>query len=132
VDIAIGAAAVADYKPVVIAQQKIKKKTGNYTIELEPTEDILAYMGKNKKEQFLVGFALETENEIENATAKLERKNLDLIVLNSLNDEGAGFKTSTNKVTFITRNKEVKPNDIKSKEAVAIDIFNEIRNAIHV
>ena len=131
VDVAIAAAAVADYRPISPADQKIKKKAEYLSIDLEPTQDILGFMGNTKKEQFLVGFALETENEIENAKQKLIKKNLDLIVLNSLNDKGAGFKTVTNKVTFINKEEEVKPNDLKSKEAVAKDIFKEIRAAIH-
>ena len=131
VDVAIAAAAVADYRPISPADQKIKKKAEYLSIDLEPTQDILGFMGNSKKKQFLVGFALETENEIENAKKKLIKKNLDLIVLNSLNDKGAGFKTVTNKVTFINKEEEVKPNDLKSKEAVAKDIFKEIRAAIH-
>ncbi|WP_416443069.1 bifunctional phosphopantothenoylcysteine decarboxylase/phosphopantothenate--cysteine ligase CoaBC [Leeuwenhoekiella sp. A16] len=131
VDVAIAAAAVADYRPISPADQKIKKKAEYLSIDLEPTQDILGFMGNTKKKQFLVGFALETENEIENAKKKLIKKNLDLIVLNSLNDKGAGFKTVTNKVTFINKEEEVRPNDLKSKEAVAKDIFKEIRTAIH-
>jgi phosphopantothenoylcysteine decarboxylase/phosphopantothenate--cysteine ligase len=83
-------------------------------------------MGLAKKNQFLIGFALETENEIENAILKIKKKNLDLIILNSMNDEGAGFGTETNKVTFIDKNLVVLPMDLKSKEAVAFDIVNKI------
>jgi phosphopantothenoylcysteine decarboxylase/phosphopantothenate--cysteine ligase len=83
-------------------------------------------MGLAKKNQFLIGFALETENEIENAILKIKKKNLDLIILNSMNDEGAGFGTETNKVTFIDKNLVVLPMDLKSKEAVAVDIVNKI------
>ncbi|GLB49744.1 bifunctional phosphopantothenoylcysteine decarboxylase/phosphopantothenate--cysteine ligase CoaBC [Neptunitalea lumnitzerae] len=124
-DIAICAAAVADYRPKNVAEQKIKKQTASLTIELEPTKDILASLGASKQNQFLVGFALETENELANAKGKLERKNLDAIVLNSLNDTGAGFGKPTNKVTFINH-KEVKAFSIKEKGEVAKDIFNEI------
>ena len=131
VDIAIAAAAVADYRPSQVANQKIKKKDSSLIINLEPTKDILAFMGAEKKNQFLVGFALETENEIENATGKLQRKNLDLIVLNSLNDSGAGFKTETNKVTFLTKEGAVLPQELKSKEAVAQDLLNLIHQLIH-
>jgi len=97
-DIAIASAAVADYRPKNFSEQKIKKADTEFSIELERTKDILNWMGSEKKDQFLVGFALETENEEENAKKKLKKKNLDLIVLNSLNDKGAGFKGQTNKV----------------------------------
>ena len=125
-DIVIAAAAVADYKPKNIAVQKIKKAESTLTIELEKTKDILSAMGLAKVKQFLVGFALETENEIENAILKIKKKNLDLIVLNSMNDQGAGFGKATNKVTFIDKNLVVQPMDLKSKEAVAADIINKI------
>jgi len=125
-DIAICAAAVADYKPKNVATQKIKKKTETLSIELEKTKDILASLGVQKKHQFLVGFALETNNEIENATGKLKRKNLDFIVLNSLQDKGAGFGKPTNKITIISKDESLKSFELKSKEAVAQDIFNEI------
>ena len=126
VDVAIAAAAVADYKPKNVALNKIKKETDNLTIELEKTKDILASLGANKKNQFLIGFALETENEIENAKLKIQKKNLDLIVLNSLQDEGAGFGKPTNKITFIDSNFKVEPMELKSKEAVADDILNKV------
>ena len=126
VDIAILSAAVADYKPKYVSDQKIKKKDTSFTIELEKTEDILASLGKIKAKQFLVGFALETNNELENAKIKLQSKNLDLIVLNSLNDEGAGFGVSTNKVTFITKSEEVIDNNLKSKTEVAQDLIQLI------
>jgi len=131
VDIAIAAAAVADYRPSAIAGQKIKKKSSDLQIQLEPTEDSLKYMGAHKKDQYLIGFALETENELVNAQSKLKRKNLDLIVLNSLNDTGAGFGTPTNKVTFIDARGDVQPQELKSKDEVARDIFNHIQ-AIYV
>ncbi|NHM03826.1 bifunctional phosphopantothenoylcysteine decarboxylase/phosphopantothenate--cysteine ligase CoaBC [Flavobacterium celericrescens] len=125
-DVAIAAAAVADYRPKNVADQKIKKTEATFTIELEKTEDILASLGEQKKNQFLIGFALETENEIEHAKLKIQKKNLDLIVLNSLNDKGAGFGQPTNKVTFIDSNFTIEPMDLKSKEAVAFDIINKI------
>jgi phosphopantothenoylcysteine decarboxylase/phosphopantothenate--cysteine ligase len=131
VDVAIAAAAVADYKPKVVADQKIKKSDVNFSIELEKTKDILASLGKIKKQQFLIGFALETENEIEHAKLKIQKKNLDLIVLNSLNDEGAGFGKATNKITFIDKSFQIEPMPLKSKEEVAKDILNKIIQQYH-
>lgn len=131
VDIAIAAAAVADYRPAQVADQKIKKKEASMSIALEPTTDILAHMGKTKGKQFLVGFALETENEVANAKSKLERKHLDLIVLNSLNDQGAGFKTETNKVTFIAKSGAVVPQELKPKDEVAKDLLHMIQNLMY-
>jgi len=125
-DIAICSAAVADYKPKHISDQKIKKSSDSMTIELVKTHDILASLGKTKKNQFLIGFALETDNEIENAILKLNKKNLDLIVLNSLQDKGAGFKKDTNKVTIIDKFENISEFSLKSKAEVAEDIFNEI------
>lgn len=125
-DVAIAAAAVADYKPKNVASQKIKKTETTFTIELEKNKDILLSLGQIKKNQFLIGFALETENEIENAKIKIEKKNLDLIVLNSLNDKGAGFGQPTNKVTFIDKDFNIFENPLKSKELVAEDIVNLI------
>lgn len=125
-DVAIAAAAVADYRPKEVALQKIKKNASEFSIELEKTKDILLSLGEAKKDQFLVGFALETENEIENAKLKIQKKNLDLIVLNSLQDEGAGFKKETNKVTFIDKNFNIEPMELKSKEFVAVDILNKV------
>tara|TARA_B100000768_G_scaffold170869_1_gene177620 strand:- start:256 stop:1164 length:909 start_codon:yes stop_codon:yes gene_type:complete len=125
-DIAILSAAVADYKPKNVATQKIKKNDATIEIELEKTKDILASLGLIKDHQFLVGFALETNNEIENATSKLHRKNLDMIVLNSLQDKGAGFATNTNKITIIDKDLNIKPFDLKSKAEVAQDIIKEI------
>ena len=127
-DVAIAAAAVADYRPKNPASDKIKKKDLTFTIELEKTQDILFEMGKQKDKQFLIGFALETNNELENAKGKLERKKLDLIVLNSLNDEGAGFGFKTNKVTFINKNSLIEEKELKSKTEVASDIVNKIIN----
>ena len=125
-DVAICAAAVADYKPKFVAEQKIKKVEATLTIELEKTQDILASLGEIKQNQFLIGFALETENEIKNAKLKIQKKNLDLIVLNSLQDEGAGFGKATNKITFIDKDFVVEPMDLKSKELVANDIMNKV------
>lgn len=131
VDIAISAAAVADYRPKTIADQKIKKASDNLSLELVRTKDILKSLGEKKQDQFLVGFALETENELENAKGKLKRKNLDAIVLNSLNDPGAGFGKATNKITFIDKNSVIKTFELKTKAAVAADILSEICSRIH-
>ena len=125
-DVMIAAAAVADYRPRVIANQKIKKNEEFFSIELEKTPDILSSLGQIKGDKFLIGFALETDNEIENAKLKIQKKNLDLIVLNSLQDPGAGFGTPTNKVTFIDKNFNVEPMVLKSKEEVALDILNKV------
>jgi len=126
VDAVIAAAAVADYKPKKVATHKIKKSEDAFSIELEKNKDILLSLGQNKKTQFLIGFALETENEIENAKAKIVKKNLDYIILNSLNDKGAGFGTPTNKVTFIDKEFNCFEQELKSKELVAEDIVNLI------
>ena len=130
VDVAILSAAVADYRPKNIATKKIKKKESALTIQLEPTKDILKSLGEIKTKQLLVGFALETNNEIENAKSKITRKNLDLIVLNSLKDKGAGFATDTNKVTLIDADFNEKPFELKSKKAVSVDIVKEILSKI--
>jgi len=130
VDIAILSAAVADYKPKNSASQKIKKTDTPLELSLSPTKDILASLGAIKKQQYLVGFALETNNEIENAKGKLKRKNLDAIILNSLKDKGAGFAKDTNKITFIDKEFNEKAFKLKSKVAVAKDIMNEIVNRI--
>ena len=129
-DIAILSAAVADYKPKNSATQKIKKTSASLEITLESTKDILASLGAIKKQQFLVGFALETNNEIVNAKGKLARKNLDMIVLNSLQDKGAGFATNTNKVTVIDKDLNEIAFGLKSKSEVAVDILNEILKRI--
>ena len=126
VDIAIAAAAVADFTPADPAQQKIKKKSGLPTINLIPTVDILADMGEQKKKQFLLGFALETENELDNAKAKCTKKNADAIVLNSLKDAEAGFGGDKNKITFIRKNGTATTFDLKPKTEVAADIFAQI------
>ncbi|OCA68491.1 phosphopantothenoylcysteine decarboxylase [Chryseobacterium artocarpi] len=123
IDIGIASAAVADYAPKDVAKEKIKKNDENLTIELVKNPDILKTMGEKKTHQFLVGFALETQNEEENAKGKLEKKNLDMIVLNSLRDEGAGFKNDTNKIKIFTKT-EKREFDLKSKDDVAKDILN--------
>tara|TARA_R110002012_G_scaffold42418_3_gene115416 strand:- start:46012 stop:47217 length:1206 start_codon:yes stop_codon:yes gene_type:complete len=130
-NVAICAAAVADYRPKTVASEKVKKQEGDMKIELERTPDILMSLGEIKKNQFLVGFALETQNELENAKGKLKRKHLDGIVLNSLKDDGAGFGGSTNKITFIDKNSEIKTFDLKTKPEVASDIWEEIISRIH-
>ena len=128
-DIAIASAAVADYAPKEIAQEKIKKNEDSLTIELVKNPDILKTMGERKTKQFLVGFALETQNEEENAKGKLQKKNLDMIVLNSLRDEGAGFKGATNKIKIITES-TLMEFPLKSKNDVAKDILNFVEAQI--
>lgn len=131
-DITVLSAAVADYKPLIKAEQKIKKKDDRLTIELTRTNDIAASLGKLKHNgQIIVGFALETEHENENALKKLESKNFDLIVLNSLNDKGAGFGHDTNKITIIDRKQHFKTFDLKSKKKAADDIVNAIIENFH-
>ncbi|MBB6333269.1 phosphopantothenoylcysteine decarboxylase/phosphopantothenate--cysteine ligase [Chryseobacterium sediminis] len=129
VDIGIASAAVADYAPKEVAKEKIKKNDDNLTIELVKNPDILKTMGEKKTHQFLVGFALETQNEEENAKGKLEKKNLDMIVLNSLRDEGAGFKNDTNKIKIFTKT-EKKEFNLKSKDDVAKDILNFVESQL--
>lgn len=131
-DIAVLAAAVADYKPTVKADQKIKKKEETLTIELTKTRDIAASLGKLKRPgQVIVGFALETEHEHDNARKKLESKNFDLIVLNSLNDAGAGFGHDTNKITLMDRDGNIRAFELKSKKEVARDIVSAILDKVH-
>ncbi len=126
-DVTIMSAAVADYSPVNPAGNKLKKDNSIYSIELKPTKDILAALGKEKRtDQILVGFALETDNETENAIKKLNNKNLDIIVLNSLKDKGAGFGRDTNKITLIEKNGKQTSFELKSKTDVALDILNKI------
>jgi phosphopantothenoylcysteine decarboxylase/phosphopantothenate--cysteine ligase len=130
-DIAIMAAAVADYTPERVSGQKIKKGENGLMLQLKRTEDILASLGKMKtKGQFLVGFALETENEEENAIKKLQGKNADMIVLNSLNDQGAGFGHDTNRVTVFLRDGAPRKLDLKRKEELAGEIVDLISNSI--
>ena len=120
-------AAVADFTPLHPEDKKVKRGKENYSIELTPTKDIAASLGKEKSNsQFLVGFALETNNEEFNAKLKLEKKNLDFIVLNSLNDSGAGFQHDTNKISIIDNNGLAKKYDLKPKTEVAKDIVAEI------
>ena len=126
-DIVVMSAAVADYTPTVVQENKIKKSESEFNLSLKKTQDILATLGGLKKSgQLLIGFALETDNEFENAMGKLKKKNLDLIVLNSLNDQGAGFKSDTNKITIFNKAFEKTEFTIKSKAEVAKDICNEI------
>ncbi|MCI8956198.1 MAG: bifunctional phosphopantothenoylcysteine decarboxylase/phosphopantothenate--cysteine ligase CoaBC [Eubacterium sp.] len=125
-DIVIMSAAVADYRPKNVAAEKMKKKDGDVMIELERTDDILATMSARKKEQFICGFSMETENMLENSKAKLEKKNLDMICANNLKVDGAGFGTDTNVVTLITKN-DVKELPMMSKVEVAENILNEIK-----
>lgn len=126
-DIMIMAAAVADYTPINIAKDKLKKTEKELQLKLKTTQDILGSIGQLKsKKQLLIGFALETNNEIKNAKEKLIRKNLDLIILNSLNDKGAGFECDTNKITILDKNNKVEVYELKSKSEVASDIFNKI------
>ncbi len=129
-DICVMSAAVADYTPQEVSTQKIKKNTDEFFINLKKTTDILFTLGEVKRDQILVGFALETNDEEENAIKKLHRKNLDFIVLNSLNDAGAGFKTNTNKITIIDKNLTKTEFNLKSKEEVAKDICNKIASLI--
>lgn len=125
-DIVIMAAAVCDYKPTEFSKKKIKKDNKEINIKFEKTTDILMELGKNKKNQILVGFALENNDELSNAKNKLKKKNLDLIVLNSLNDDGAGFGYDTNKVTVICKSGIKTPYKLKEKTDVANDIFKHI------
>ena len=126
-DAAILTAAVADYTPMKVSEKKIKDHSSNLILELKPTKDIAAELGRMKnKKQKLIGFALETDNELKNAKAKLKKKNLDLIVLNSMNDKDACFGTDTNKVTFIDKNNNICKFELKQKSEVAKDIVDEL------
>jgi phosphopantothenoylcysteine decarboxylase/phosphopantothenate--cysteine ligase len=130
-DITVMSAAVADYQPELVAKEKIKKKEASFAINLVKTVDILSELGSQKKPgQVLIGFALETENEQEHAIQKLQKKNLDLIVLNSLKDEGAGFKGDTNKITLIDKKLEIKTFELKTKSEVAADICQKILSLV--
>jgi phosphopantothenoylcysteine decarboxylase / phosphopantothenate---cysteine ligase len=131
-DIAVMSAAVADYTPVTTAKEKIKKSESNFSVDLVKTKDILKSLGDIKQDnQLLVGFALETNNEEQNALQKLKSKNADMIVLNSLNDTGAGFGHNTNKITIFDKRGNIYPFDTKSKSEVAKDIVNTIIQLIH-
>ncbi len=131
-DIAVMSAAVADYTPVTTAEEKIKKTENDFAVQLTKTKDILKHLGSTKTNgQILVGFALETNNEKENAIKKLQSKNADMIVLNSLNDAGAGFGHDTNKITIFDKTGKEYPFETKSKKEVAIDIVNTIIKLLH-
>src|SRR6056297_6874 len=128
---AIMSAAVTDYKPAQKLEQKVKRKNENLAISLEPNRDIAAHLGKiKKKNQIIVGFALETEDEIKNASQKINTKNLDFIVLNSLKDKGAGFGVNTNKISIIDKTGKVDIFDLKSKNEVAIDIVKKLMSLL--
>jgi phosphopantothenoylcysteine decarboxylase/phosphopantothenate--cysteine ligase len=132
-DIAVLAAAVADFTPVIVAGEKMKKSSRNMVIDLKPTRDIAEILGRSKnRSQLVAGFALETDNEIENAKTKLKRKNLDLIVLNSLQDQGAGFGFDTNRITIIDRNNIIDKFELKSKEEAARDILDKIVSMLNI
>ena len=131
-DIAIMSAAVADYTPVKTSTEKIKKTENDFSVQLTKTKDILKTLGVLKKNgQLLIGFALETNNETENALQKLQSKNADMIILNSLQDAGAGFGHDTNKITIFDKTGKSYPFDLKSKEEVAKDIVNSIIKLLH-
>jgi len=129
-NILVMAAAVADYKPKNLKKNKIKKSEKTSSIELVKTVDILQQLGEKKSNQLLVGFSLETENELVNAKTKLQKKNLDAIVLNSLADKGAGFQQNTNKITFIPAKGKHINYPLKNKSEVAVDILDEIKSMI--
>ncbi len=132
VDIAVMAAAVADYTVENVCDSKIKKEDNVPELKLKPTKDILAEMGKMKKNnQFIAGFALETDNEQKNAKKKLQQKNLDMIVINSLKDKGAGFNSKTNKITILDNNNRVTRYDLKEKNIVASDVVDYISKSIN-
>ncbi len=129
-DAIIMAAAVADYTPKEVSNIKVKKKQDDWSIELEKTQDILKWMGQNKTNQKLIGFALETNDAVAHAQGKLEKKKLDAIVLNTLEDKGAGFQTDTNKVTIIEKDNKSTSFELKSKEKVAEDILNKLEELL--
>ena len=130
VNIAVLSAAVADYKPKQVSASKIKKKEGELSLDLVKTTDILETLGKQKKGQVLVGFALETDNIIDYAKAKIQKKNLDLIVANSATEKGAGFGVDTNKITIIDKHNKLYNFELKSKQEVAKDIVTFVINYI--
>lgn len=130
-DVLIMAAAVADYRPSALSDTKIKKSEDKMQIELEKNPDILSYLGENKsKSQLVIGFALETNNAMENALSKLERKNADMIILNSMEDKGAGFGHDTNKVSVLSANNKVWASELKSKSELAKDIVKQIETLL--
>jgi phosphopantothenoylcysteine decarboxylase/phosphopantothenate--cysteine ligase len=129
-DLVIGAAAVADYRPEKPASEKLKKEGESLELKLVRNPDIIAALGEQKTTQFVVGFALETQNELEYARGKLREKHLDAVVLNSLKDAGAGFGSDTNKVTFIDKNLTITPFELKTKAEVARDILHEIHKRL--
>jgi phosphopantothenoylcysteine decarboxylase/phosphopantothenate--cysteine ligase len=130
-DIAVLAAAVADFTPEHVSDKKIKRTKNDLIIRLKPTNDIAAQLGRMKKpDQLLVGFALETDDELQNAISKLKRKKLDIIVLNSLKEKGAGFGFDTNRITIIDRNNNIDKFELKSKEDAANDIIDKIVSMI--
>jgi phosphopantothenoylcysteine decarboxylase/phosphopantothenate--cysteine ligase len=129
-DVVIGAAAVADYRPEEQALEKLKKEGESLELKLVRNPDIIAALGEQKTTQFVVGFALETQNELQYAKAKLREKHLDAVVLNSLKDPGAGFGSDTNKVTFIDKNLTITPFELKTKAEVARDILHEIHKRL--
>lgn len=127
-DIIIKSAAVADYRPAFVSEQKVKKKDGELSVELERTEDILQFLGDNRRDgQFLCGFSMETENMLDNSRAKLEKKHVDMIAANNLKQEGAGFGTDTNIVTLITKEETIEL-PVMSKDEAAKNIMDTIRN----
>ena len=128
-DIIIKAAAVADYRPKAVSDEKIKKAEAESVLELERTDDILAYLGVHKNNTYLCGFSMETEHMLENSRKKLEKKNLDMIVANNLKEKGAGFGTDTNRITIITRNEELQL-ELMSKEEAANCILDKISTEI--
>lgn len=131
--IGIFSAAVADYRPATVAEEKIKKSDDSLTIQLTKNPDILAWAGQHKANaQYLVGFALETQNEEENGFKKLAKKNLDLLVLNSLKDPGAGFGHDTNKVSFLKKGNKIRSFELKDKSAVMVDIIDEIEKDLSI
>ncbi len=131
-DIIIKAAAVADYRPTHVSEEKVKKSQGEMTIELEKTNDILKYLGEHKRKgQFLCGFSMETQNMLENSRTKLMKKNLDMIVANNLKTAGAGFGTDTNVITMITQNEEIEL-ELMSKEEVSHKILDQILKLQHL
>lgn len=131
-DVAVFSAAVADYTPEAVAGKKVKRGTDDLVIRLKPTTDIAATLGKEKRtDQLFIGFALETHDALENAKRKLEKKNLDLIVLNSLEDEGAGFGTETNRITMIDKKGRTEAYGLKKKTEVARDIVEKTINLLN-